>query len=115
MASLVTNGLKKNLCQSYSATAKFLQSCPTLCDPIDCSQYQLQIGTYEEHCQWLNNNGICHLPLMEIEPCAVIAAELQQGGVRRFVFQGIWWDKSLDSWTCLGTDFMTSTLASPHI
>ena len=77
MASLVANGLKKNLCHSYSAAAKFLQSCLTLCDPIDCSLCQVQIGTYLEHCQQLSNNGICHLPLMEIEPCAAIAVELQ--------------------------------------
>ena len=77
MASLVTKALKKNLCHSNSAAAKFLQSCPILCDPIDCSLCQVQIGTYQEHCQRLNNNGICHLPLMEIEPCAAIAVELQ--------------------------------------
>ena len=38
-----------------------------------------------------------------------------QGGVRHSVFQQIWWDKSLDSWMLLGTDFMISTLASPYI
>ena len=31
------------------------------------------------------------------------------------VLQGIWWDRSLDSWMFLGTDFMISILASPHI
>ena len=39
---------------------------------------------------------------MEIEPCAAIAASTTpagvQGGVRRSVLQGIWWDRSLDSW-----------------
>ena len=30
-----------------------------------------------------------------------------QGGVRPSVLQGIWWDRSLDSWMFLGTDFMT--------
>ena len=29
---------------------------------------QLQIGTYQEHCQWLNNKGICHLPLWRSNP-----------------------------------------------
>ena len=38
-----------------------------------------------------------------------------QGGVRHSVRQGIWWDRSLDSWMFLGTDFMISILASPHI
>ena len=38
-----------------------------------------------------------------------------QGGVRHSVLQGIWWDRSLDSWMFLGTDFMISIFASPHI
>ena len=38
-----------------------------------------------------------------------------EGGLRHFVLQGIWWDRSLDSWMFLGTDFMISMLASPHI
>ena len=38
-----------------------------------------------------------------------------QGGGRHSVLQGIWWDRSLDSWMFLGTDFMISILASPHI
>ena len=29
------------------------------------------------------------------------------------VLQGIWWDRSLDSWIFLGTDFMIIILASP--
>ena len=36
-----------------------------------------------------------------------------QGGVRHSVLQGIWWDRCLDSWMFLGTDFMISVLASP--
>ena len=36
-------------------------------------------------------------------------------GVRPSVLQGIWWNRSLDSWMFLGTDFMISILASPHI
>ena len=38
-----------------------------------------------------------------------------QGGVRHSVLEGIWWDRSLDNWMLLGTDFMISILASPHI
>ena len=38
-----------------------------------------------------------------------------QGGGRRSVLQGIWWDRSSDSWMFLGTDSMISILASPHI
>ena len=38
-----------------------------------------------------------------------------QGGGRHSVLQGIWWDRSLDSWMFLGTDFMISILASSHI
>ena len=38
-----------------------------------------------------------------------------QGRVRHSVFQGIWWDRSLDGWMFLGTDFLISILASPHI
>ena len=37
-----------------------------------------EIDTYQEHCQQLNNKGICHLPLQEIEPQAAIAVDLQQ-------------------------------------
>ena len=59
---------------------------------------------------------------MEIEPHAATAVDLHvtptegvQGGVRHSVLQGIWWDRTLDSWMFLGTDFMVSILASPHI
>ena len=38
-----------------------------------------------------------------------------QGGVRYSVLQEIWWYRSLDSWMFLGTDFMISIFASPHI
>ena len=38
-----------------------------------------------------------------------------QGGVRCSVLQGIWWDRSLDGWIFLGTDFLISIPASPHI
>ena len=53
---------------------------------------------------------------LEIEPHAALAVDLQQPReVRHWVLQGIWWDRSLDSWMFLGTDFMISILASPHI
>ena len=44
-----------------------------------------------------------------------ITPEGLQGGVRPSVLQGIWWDRSLDSWMFLGTYFMISIAASPHI
>ena len=31
------------------------------------------------------------------------------------MLQGIWWDRSLDGWMFLETDFMISILASSHI
>ena len=56
----------------------------------------------------------------EIEPHAaswrpLTLPEGAQGRVRHSVLQGIWWDRSLDSWMFLGTDFMISVLASLHI
>ena len=56
-----------------------------------------------------------HLPsgATEIEPHAATASTTPvgvQGGVRHSVLQGIWWDRSLDSWMFLGTDFMISIL-----
>ena len=57
---------------------------------------------------------------METEPHAARAVDLQQP-LREFrvewgtLLQGVWWDRSLDSWMLLGTDFMISILASPHI
>ena len=35
-----------------------------------------------------------------------------QGGVRHSVLQGIWWDRSLDSWMFSGMGFMISILTS---
>ena len=32
------------------------------------ASYQAQIGTYQEHCQGLNNKGICHLPPWTLNP-----------------------------------------------
>ena len=57
---------------------------------------------------------------METEPHAAIAIDLQQS-LREFrvecgtLLQGIWWDRSLDSWMFLETDFMISILSCPHI
>ena len=80
---------------------------------------QLQIGTYQEHCQWLTTEAfaICHGDWI---PCCYscwpsTTPEGVQDGVRHSVLQGIWWDRSLDSWMVLGTDFIISILASPYI
>ena len=32
------------------------------------SMYRLQMGTCQERCQWLNNKGVCHLPLWRLGP-----------------------------------------------
>ena len=37
-------------------------------DCIEHGDCQLQIGTYQEHCQRLNNKGFCHLPLWRLSP-----------------------------------------------
>ena len=58
-----------------------------------------------------------HLPSasMETEPHAAIAVALQQS-LREFRvvwgiwLQGIWWDRSLDSWMFLGTDLWSQSL-----
>ena len=34
--------------------------------PVTVRSCQLQRGTYQEHCQWLNHKGICHLPLWRL-------------------------------------------------
>ena len=47
--------------------------------------------------------------------CPSTTQEGVQGGVRHSVLQGIWWGRFLDSWMILGTDFMMSILASPHL
>ena len=77
-----------------------------ICNPVN---YKLALA-----------KGICHLLLWRLNPVLLQplnsnAPEGVQGGVRHSVFQGIWWDKSLGSWMFLGTDFMISILASPHI
>ena len=54
----------------------------------------------------------------EIEPHAAIAIDLPttpEGVQCEVRLKGIWWDRSLDSWMFLGTDFMISVLASPHL
>ena len=55
-----------------------------------------------------------------VEPCCYscwpsTTPEGVQGEVRHSVLQGIWWDRSLDSWMFLGTDFIISILASSHM
>ena len=67
-------------------------------------------------CQPLNiNKGIGHLPPWRLNPVLLKQHKGVQCGVRHSVLQEIWWDRSLDGWMFLGTDFMTSILASPHI
>ena len=69
---------------------------------------QLQMGT----CQ-----GICHLPLPEIEPCSAAAVDLRhtQKGVQHgewdTLLQENWWNRSLDSYIFSETDFLIPILA----
>ena len=58
--------------QTQPTAGKWKRFSDTLC------RCQLQIGTYQEHCQWLNNKGICHLPLQRLNPMLLIAVGLQQ-------------------------------------
>ena len=81
---------------------------------------QLQIGTYQEHCQWLNHKGICHLHLHRLNPMLPYLLTFNNpwgssGWSGHSVLQGIWWDRSSDSWMFLGTDFMISIFSSPRI
>ena len=81
---------------------------------------QLQIGTYQEHCQWLNHKGICHLHLHRLNPMLPYLLTFNNpwgssGWSEGSVLQGIWWDRYSDSRMFLGTDFMISILASAHI
>ena len=60
-----------------------------------------------------------HLPSASTE-IAAIAADFQQplrelGGVKALCAPGNLVGQVLDSWMFLGTDFMFSTLASPHV
>ena len=76
---------------------------------------QLQIGNYQEHCQWLNNKAFHIYIYWDWTPCCYswwpsITPEGVQSRVRHSVLQGIWWDRSLDSWMLLGTYFMISIL-----
>ena len=112
-AMLRTNG-PENARRTWPPWEKHHFTCSIMC--VSC---QLQIGTYQEHCQWHWQE---HLPSasIETEPHAAFAVDLQQA-LREFrmewriLLQGIWLDRSLDSRMFLGTDFMTSILASPHI
>ena len=82
---------------------------------------QLQIGTYREQRPTTEQKKHLYCSISrETEPRAAIAVDFQQpprefSGVRYSVLPGIWWDRSLDSWMFLGTDFMISILAFPHI
>ena len=60
-----------------------------------------------------------HLPSAssELGPLQLLTFHNPQGvrgRVRCSVLQGIWWDRSLESWMFLETDFVISILASPH-
>ena len=77
---------------------------------------QLQIGIYQEHCQWLNNKAFAICLYWDWTPCCYSCwsstiPEGVQGGVRHSVLQGIWCNRSLDSWMFLGTHYMISILA----
>ena len=80
---------------------------------------QLKIGTYQEHWQQVNNKGTA--TSTETEPHAAIAADLPQSlrecrvESEAFCAPGNLVDRSLDRWMFLGTDFMISILAPPHI
>ena len=82
---------------------------------------QLQIETYQEQRPMTEQKRHLHCSISrETEPRAAIAVDLQQplrkfSAVRYSVLSGIWWDRSLDNWMFLGTDFMISILAFPHI
>ena len=61
---------------------------------------QLQIGIYQEYCQWLNNKGICHLPLWRLNLMLLYLLTFNNPwGYSGWgtLPQGIWWDRSLDS------------------
>ena len=69
------------------------------------------LPTSEQQSHWLSSS-------MEIVLLQLLTFNTSwgvQGGVRHSVLQGIWWDRSLDSWMVLGTYFIISILASPHI
>ena len=55
--------------QTNKLCSRLSQQIPSTC--------QLQIGTYQRHCQQVNNKGICHPP-WRLNPHAVIAVDLQQ-------------------------------------
>ena len=81
---------------------------------------QLQIGTYQEHCQWLNNKSICHLPLWRLKLMLLQLLTFNNpwgssGWSEALCAPGNLPDRSLDSRMFLGIDFMIPILASPHI
>ena len=115
--SLQPHGLQHTRLPCPSPTPR---ACSNSCPWSQWCHCQLQTGTYQGHCQWLNNKGICHLPLWRMNPMLpwLLTSTIPEGipgGVRHSVLQGIWWDKSIDTWMFLGTDFVISILASPHI
>ena len=49
---------------------------------------------------------------VEIDLLTFNTPEGVQGGMRHSRLQGIWWDRSLESWMFLETDFMISVISS---
>ena len=81
--------------------------------------YQLQTGSSKEYCQ-RQQQGHLLLPLRRLNPVLLQLLTFNtswrsSGWMRCSVLQGIWWDRSLDDWIFLGTDFTISIPASPHI
>ena len=68
---------------------------------ISQSYCQLQTGTCQEHCQWLNTKGICHLPWQRLNPVPLqlLTFNTHWGSSQRsqaLCASGIWWNRSLD-------------------
>ena len=61
-SALIKEILEESLTTSAMYTGKKAYIKHLLC------QCQLQIGTYQEYCQRLNNKGICHLPVWRLSP-----------------------------------------------
>ena len=82
--------------------------------------YQLQIGTCRG-CLPATEQGHCHLPLSRLRPALLqlLTFNTPWGSpgwrMRPSVLQGIWWDRSLDSYIFLGADFLIPNLQSLHI
>ena len=79
---------------------------------------QLQIGTWQEHCQWLNSKGVCHLSLRSLNPVLLhLLPSVPPWGSSGWseALCGIWWDRSSHSWKFSLSGFMIPILSCPHI